>query len=717
MLLQYQVLAQDTTIRITKDAVTVTALKFPQYEKTIPFTTTKRVNNNWNMNVPSMAEVLSNSGTVLVQKSQGGGGSPIIRGFEASRVLLMVDGIRMNNAIYRAGHLQNIITVDPNALQQVDVLYGPASTQYGSDALGGVVAMYTKNPMVSTTGRTTLKGTVQSRYSSALNEQQLHAHIAVGGKQWAFMGSFTNSLFGDVVQGNSRKAAYPEFGKKNFYVNTVSGNDFMVPNPNPNKQISSGYTQYDAVAKLVYKPSTNQSHMLNVQYSTTTNVPRYDRLTELAGTIPRFAEWYYGPQKRLLLAHHYDATFSNKYFSQVKSIAAFQSIEESRYDRRFNNKNRNNRIENVKVISYTLDGQHIEKNGESHVGIDVQVNDVRSTAFTQNIITGTKLNNINTRYPDGDNSMVSVAAYYQQLYHISKQLHVNAGLRLTQVHLSANFVDKTVTQFPFDAVKQTNAALSGNLGITYNTLNNVKLSALVSTGFRAPNVEDLGKVFDSRAGAVVVPNPNLEPEYTYNGEVNVSKKSSNFELGLVGFYTLFRNAIVVNPFTYNGASNIVYQNVNSAVLASQNVNKAYIYGASINAAYTIASNTTLSTVHTYTYGRVRNPTTPLDHIPPMYGRLGIKHTQAKWSAEAFMLYNSAKKLKDYSSSGEDNLQYATPDGMPSWSSINLHTHYNLAPSIALLIGIDNVLDANYRVFASGISAPGRNVIVSLKASF
>ena len=94
------------------------------------------------------AELLWSTGSVLVQQSQQGGGSPILRGFEANRVLLVVDGVRMNNAIYRSGHLQNAITVDPNILERTDVLLGPNSILFGSDAMGGVIHFHTRTPRV-----------------------------------------------------------------------------------------------------------------------------------------------------------------------------------------------------------------------------------------------------------------------------------------------------------------------------------------------------------------------------------------------------------------------------------------------------------------------------------------------------------------------------------------------------------------------------------------
>ncbi|PQJ12549.1 hypothetical protein CJD36_002035 [Flavipsychrobacter stenotrophus] len=83
---------------------------------------------------------LMSAANIFVQKSQMGGGSPVLRGFEANRVLMVVDGVRMNNIIYRAGHLQNIVTLDNASLERVEVLYGPSSNVYGSDALGGVIS-------------------------------------------------------------------------------------------------------------------------------------------------------------------------------------------------------------------------------------------------------------------------------------------------------------------------------------------------------------------------------------------------------------------------------------------------------------------------------------------------------------------------------------------------------------------------------------------------
>src|SRR5688572_18974005 len=120
-----------------------------------------------NLNAQTSADLLQNTGLVAMQRSQQGGGSPMMRGFEASRVLLMIDGVRMNNLIYRAGHLQNVITMDNNLLDRAEVLFGPSSTVYGSDALGGVVHFYTRDPQLSDSKLTS--GNAFVRYG-AVNE-------------------------------------------------------------------------------------------------------------------------------------------------------------------------------------------------------------------------------------------------------------------------------------------------------------------------------------------------------------------------------------------------------------------------------------------------------------------------------------------------------------------------------------------------------------------
>ena len=157
-----------------------------------------------NINQTSTADVMSNSGNVFVQKSQQGGGSPIIRGFETNKVLMVVDGVRMNNAIYRGGHLQNIITLDNSIMEKVEIVYGSGSVVYGSDALGGVMHFYTKNPLLSENDKLRVQASAYSRYTSANSGYAEHVDISVGGKKFASLTSFTYSNYGDLRQGAQR---------------------------------------------------------------------------------------------------------------------------------------------------------------------------------------------------------------------------------------------------------------------------------------------------------------------------------------------------------------------------------------------------------------------------------------------------------------------------------------------------------------------------------
>ncbi len=698
--------------------VIVFANKFPEKLKYVTQTIKVIKDKNTLNNQPNAGDVLLNSGAVFVQKSQQGGSSPVIRGFEASRVLLMVDGVRMNNAIYRAGHLQNIITVDNTILDRMEVIYGPSSTLYGSDALGGVVSMYTKNPVLSKSDKTVVSGNALARYATASQEARGHVDFNLASKKWASLTSVTYGEFGDLVQGKQRRAAYSNFGFKPFYVQRVGNTDSAFINPDPNKQVASDYKQVDIAQKILFQPSENVQHLLNIQIGTSSNVQRYDRLTETASGAPVFAEWYYGPQVKNLVSYQLNANKLDGFFQDLKVTGSYQDIEESRITRRFKNNNRDSRWERVNVWGLNLDAKHKSGKNELHIGLESYTNYVRSTAERMNLVSGT-LSRITTRYSDGPTKMSSNAFYAQHTYKINDAWTLNDGLRFNLVNLDARFADTTLMHFPFTRAAQKHAAVTGNLGLVYASPKNFRLAFLLSSGFRSPNVDDLTKVFDTKIGYVVVPNKDLKPEYTYNAEVNFNKYSEHFNFGGSVFYTWFRNAIVVDKFQFNNQDSINYQGVKSAVFAPQNKAKAFVVGFSMNATYKIDRQNSFDAVYTYTKGTYTNAgvSMPLDHIPPTFGRIGFKHDGKIWVGECYSLFNGWKKIADYNPNGEDNQQYATVDGMPSWFTLNLRGQVNLGNNLSAQLQVENLLDRNYRYFASGISAPGRNFVFSLKASF
>ena len=703
----------------TLSEVVVYANKFPTASKNIVQTIgliTDKIFINQQANT---ADILTNSGQVFVQKSQLGGGSPVIRGFEASRVLLMVDGIRMNSAIFRAGHLQNIITVDNMILDRVEINYGPSSTMFGSDALGGVVNLFTKNPTLSTSAVWKTNGNVIYRYANGQNENRQHIDINVANNKWAYLTSFTNSSFGDMRQGNKRLVDYPDFGKRLFYVARENNADVVKDNSaSVNIQKLSGYNQTDFLQKVLFKPNDNTEHLLNMQISNSSNINRYDRLTETSKGLPVYSEWYYGPQVRNMLGYKYTASALKGYFQELTVNTSYQHLEESRISSKFKSTNKDFRIENVDILGVNADLLHQQKNGDLHFGLESYYNIVKSTAYRTNIVTSAN-SAITTRYSDGPTNMAYQAVYLQQTKYLNNHWVLNEGIRLNMVQLNAEFKDTSLMHFPFTEAKQSNAAFTGNLGLAYNAEDGYRLTFGLSSGFRAPNIDDLTKVFDTKTGYVVVPNKDLKPEYTYNAEVNLSKSSTAFSWGASLFYTWFKNALVADKFTWNGESKIYYQGVLSDVYATQNKAKAIVYGFNVNGRLRIMYNTDIAGTYTYTKGTYNNGVKemPLDHIPPSYGRLGIKHGNEKWNAEVFSVFNGWKRIADYNLNGEDNEIYATKDGMPSWMTLNFASYYNPRKNLSVGFQIENITDLNYRYFASGISAVGRNYILSCKLSF
>ena len=712
----------DTIKQINLGEIVISVNKIPEPQKnvaqTVQIIAARQIQN---IQALSTAELISASG-IQVQKSQLGGGSPVLRGFEASRIVLVLDGVRLNNLIYRAGHLQDIVKTDNNSIDRIEVLYGPSSTVYGSDALGGVIHMYTKKPLLASGNKLNVKANLFSRYESACNGLTEHVDFNIGRKRFASLTSISYSKFGDLMGGKSKNPFYKEeYGTRPDYVEYLgNGKDTLMSNSNKYLQVGSGYSQYDIIQKFLFQQNKHLSHNLNLQYSNSTDVPRYDRLTDRTKTGLKSAEWYYGPQMRMLAA--YDLNYSNPegLFDEVHFGLNYQALEESRHNRNFNSKSRSNRIENVSVIGVNLDFLKKIKSNDFRFGLDAQLNSLVSTANKENIVDNTSVK-LDSRYPDGDNTMNNFALYFSHLWRQSDEFAIVDGLRLGYSTLHSTLVDTAIMfHLPYTDIKQNTPVWSGNLGFIATPNDKTKLSFMVSTGYRVPNVDDVAKVFGSAEGMVIVPNPDLKPEQTINYELGFTKLFGNsVRWDNSFFYTQYYNMAVVDVFTFNGKDSLLYDGTMSRVYANVNKEKGYISGFSTEVMAALGKHFTWTTGATYTYGRIEteNGDLPLDHIPPFMARTSLKYITNKFSGDFFILYNGWKHLKDYYPNGEDNEQYATPEGMPAWMTANLRLSYQLHKFVAIQAGIDNILDTQYRTFASGINAPGRNFIISLRGTF
>jgi len=723
------------------DEIVVSASRFKEKIKDIPQQIqVMKAKELAFMSQQTTADVMQNSGNILVQKSQSGGGSPIIRGFEANKVLLVVDGVRMNNAIFRGGHLQNILSLDNSILEKTEIVFGPGSVMYGSDALGGVMHFYTKSPLLSDTNNTSpdpsskrrgnlrVNANAFSRYSSANNEKTEHIDVNLGGKKFASLTSFSWSDFGDLKQG---KNGNPSDGKwdRVFYVDRVQNipkdkqYDVMKVNDNKHLQRNSGYKQYDILQKFLFKQSDKVSHNVNLQYSNSSNVPRYDRLTTLDSKgKPVNAEWYYGPQMRFFSSYSLNLKAKKGIYDDAKIVLSLQDIEESRHDRKFNSVKKNHRTERVYITTLNADFAKKIKRNEIRYGYEMTYNQVVSTARQENIVTEKSVP-LDTRYPDGGSTMETNAAYLTHSFEISPKWIVNEGLRMSAVELKSKFNDTTFFPFPFKSVAQKNAAITPTIGLVYMPGYDWRFTLVGSSGFRAPNVDDLSKVFESTMGNIIVPNPDLKPEETYNLDLGFSKIiNKKITIGATAFYTIFDNVITTKNGNFNGKDSIFYDGKRSAVVMSDNAASAYIYGANAYFNIDVTNNFSINNTINYTYGRIKTDTSdyPLDHIAPVFGKTSFNWNLKKFRAEFFVLYNDAKRSKDYNLMGEDNHIYSADiiNGyMPAWATLNIRTAYQFNKTIQLQFAVENILDKNYRVFASNISAAGRNFVVTLRGKF
>ena len=195
---------EDTTTEKTLGEVIVSVNKWEQKLNELPNKIVKVNRYDILKNNPqTAADLLGQTGTVFIQKSQLGGGSPMIRGFATNRVLLVIDGVRMNNAIYRSGNLQNVISIDALSTETAEVIFGPGSLIYGSDAIGGVMDFHTLDARFSKDKKIVVKGSVLGRYSTANKENTLHADINLGWKKWSLLSSLSYSKFDDLKMGKN----------------------------------------------------------------------------------------------------------------------------------------------------------------------------------------------------------------------------------------------------------------------------------------------------------------------------------------------------------------------------------------------------------------------------------------------------------------------------------------------------------------------------------
>ncbi len=671
---------------------------------------------------------------VRVQQSQGGGGSPVLRGFEANRVLLVVDGVRMNNAIFRSGHVHNALSVDPLSLSRAEVIFGPSSVGYGSDALGGVIHFYTKTPLINQQKKVHVSGS--SSFNFRQNTSKQAASFEYSASKWAMLQYVSYAQFGDIIMGNRRPHGYDNWGKVHTYSENTPSYYSSTPkiNNNPNTQRNSGYEQVDALQKWVYHTSNGLKFTLNMQGSKSGNIPRFDKLTQIQDNALRFARWDYGPQKRWLISPQLSFVGNRPWLASGKIIAAAQFLEESRIKRKFTSLDRETQHEKVAVYSLNADFKATIATGfDWSYGLEFTHNEVKSTAFSEtltvdgNSIVGlSKKTPIATRYPSGGSTYNSFAVYVDFRYDITPKSTLTFGGRHTITDLDASWTEVALIDARLAYVYQKNQSSNVTIGYTCQPNEDWQLKALLSTGFRSPNIDDLGKTREHN-GILTVPNMDLTPEYIVSSELGIKrywKKGSFFEIN--GYYATIQDYIARGPYeiledrSTTSADTIMFSGDEVKIVANKNVGQVRIYGLSAQSEWKMATNLNYAGTFTLTKGHGNELSGTPPSISPFFSTQKLDWNLKKGRLGLEWNYVGAKAPNKYSPWGEDGLeetpilpngQYA---GTPAWHRWDLHFAYPLNNSLHVSGGVYNLFDTHYREFASGISAPGRSLKLVLR---
>ncbi|NNM24011.1 MAG: TonB-dependent receptor, partial [Flavobacteriaceae bacterium] len=515
----------------------------------------------------------------------------------------------------------------------------------------------------------------------------------------------------------------PDDYLRNEYVERINGEDVIVTNPNPRVQVPTGYDQINAMQKIRYMPATNWDFKLGLFYTTTSDYPRYDRLNQTRDGQLRFAEWYYGPQEWMSGNLEVTQRSDSKLYDESLLTLSYQRFKESRNDRNFGDEILFETDEKVNAYTSGLDFTKKLKKATVFYGAEYVFNKVNSEGKQTNINTGNSVADL-SRYPDGS-TWQSMAAYSSLQLKLNNDLSFQGGLRYNHVLVKASF-EGPYYDFPFTEADINTGAITGSAGFAWQASEILGWKLNFGTAFRAPNVDDIGKVFDSEPGSVVVPNPDLEAEYAYNYELGANLNFDNvLKIEMAGYITQLKDALVRRDFDLDGETQIEYQGELSNVQAIQNAAKAEVYGFEVGMEVNFYEDLQLTSQYNITDGFEEDDEgnkNPIRHAAPQFGNAHLIWKKGKLKLDAFALYNGQFDFQDLAPSQQNNDFLYAKDAngdpySPKWYTLNLGGQYGINEAITINAVLENITNQRYRPYSSGITAQGTNLIVAATFNF
>ncbi|MCA6378897.1 MAG: TonB-dependent receptor [Cytophagales bacterium] len=614
----------------------------------------------------STPEALMNESGVWVQKTNHGGGSPIIRGLVGNQVLLVVDGIRLNNATYRYGPNQYLSTIDPGLIDRIEVNRGSGSVLYGSDALGGVVHVISATPSFHSNGLQ-VGGRIQTKWMSAGMEQSIRPEIELRGKQIAFLGGFSARNFGDVV----------------------AGGDLGVLNPTRDYERSGD-------AKLLLRTGAQGVLTAAFQQTTQNHVPRYDQVVQGG-----FAVFEFEPQIRQLSYLRWESSTKSPLLRSFRLTTSVNRSIEGTISQKNNSTEIKKQLDEVNTFGAIAEVQS-NPIAKWHVqsGIEFYSDKVNSKSNLLNTTTNTETSQRGS-YADG--STISNLAIFTNHQLDWKKFQFSAGARFNNVTVSV--VDNV-----FGNQQINPSAWVGNAGVMYKINSNWRMIGSVNTGFRAPNVDDMSKFGTLEANVFEIPSGSLSPERSLNVESGFKYSSAKLSWTITAYQTKLTDLIDRVTASYNGSTTFdgrtVYQ--------KQNLGEALVKGVEADIEALVVKSLTVFGNVTYTHGENVTKKEPMRRIPPVFGRVGFRYTHPSgvWIRTEWAIARKQDRLAAGDKSDVRIKIRLIDEAMPAWDIVNLYAGYSFK-FVSVQISAQNIFDKAYRVYASGIDGYGRCMTASL----
>ena len=624
-----------------------------------------------------MNETLDESPGVFMQKTTSGHGSPIIRGFIGRENLVLIDGIRLNNSTLRSGPVQYMNTIDNFMIDRIEIVRGPGSSLYGSDALGGVINIITEKfvPQVPFAAQ------YVSRYDSSYNGAA--TRLEVNGKAGEF-----NYLFG---------CTYKNIG------NLRAGGEFGVLSP-------TGFNEQDANGKIGCNISKDAEISLNYQYARQNEVPRYDSYigSRMFSGTGGYEKFLYNPQERHLGWIKYEQQNVSSWLDSLLVSASFHRQFEGRQTRKVGKIVESEYADTVDTLGFSpLFTSTIDNNNKLVYGLEYYQDFVQSRYWDYNTNTQVRTEDIlKSTFPDG--SKYNTAGVF-----LADEWQISESFKLMP--------EARYSRFEYSSIIRGNPAVSnigevfhnitGNLGALYKITRGVNLCGNISQGFRAPNLDDLVTLRVENLG-IDVPNYDLRPEKNTNIEIGVKGEFERINWSAFYYFSDVTDKIDRKPGNYNGDTIIdgkpVYQKFN--------IGKGQVQGSELNSRLFLDDmlNWSIYGNLTWTEGKNLTDCEPLSRVPPLNGILGARYEISDWGLEVYTKFagrQDALSTRDKTDSRMD------PNGTPAWITYNARGNLKINDSIKINGGVENILDLGYRTHSSGVDAPGINFFLGVEAKY